>query len=142
MTRTCSDCPSPITKKSKTGRCRPCAARANITDPATRERRIACLRVVKASPEHRKIAAAASRGFHERLRDDPKFQATQRANGHRLRAQYDASASAQAANLAARARAGRVHSDRILAWCPADRRDGYRAIRRAVGAAEARRLVE
>ena len=142
MTRTCSDCPSTITKKSKTGRCRSCAARANMANPQHREKLTSALRVVKASPEHRAIAAAASRGFHERLKDDPKFQATQRANGLRLRAQYDASAAAQAANLASRARAGQVHSARILKWCPAERRPHYRAIRKFVGAAEARRLIE
>jgi hypothetical protein len=96
-----------------------------------------------ATPEHRaKMKVVAARTQEER-RDDPKWRAYKRAAGQRLRALYDASPEAQAANLAKRALVGRKVSRRALAWCPLAYRDEYRRLRDAgnIPAAEARQMI-
>lgn len=140
--RTCSDCPSPITKASKTGRCRSCAARATQSDPAFRARLEAGLRKVKASPEHRAKVGEMVRRAHAERAGDPAYDARKREQGLRLRRQYDASPEAQARNRARRDDVGALNSARRLSWCPAERRAEYRQLRKSFGAPEARRMIE
>ncbi len=141
MTRTCSDCPSPVTKASKTGRCRPCAAKANHRDPAFRARLEAGARANAARPEHRAKMKAAARRKHAERAGDPAWEAYKRASGKRLRAQFDASPAAQAANLAKRALVGEKNRMRRLGWLPDRLRRQYESLRTNRGAAEAKRIV-
>jgi len=87
------------------------------------------------------MSAARAKTEAER-RDDPQWKAYKVASGRRLRADYNASEAGQAANRAKRASVGQKARERMLAWCPADRRDEYTKLREKIGAPEARRMME
>jgi hypothetical protein len=139
---TCSRCPTPISGKGRTDMCSPCATRENRKNPEKEARRLARLRVVHATPEHRERKRVARNRLEAERKDDPAWKACKRASGKRLRAAYDADPAAQAANQAKRGLVGRKLSNRWLAWCPPERREEYQKFRAKVGAPEARRIIE
>lgn len=142
MSRTCITCAAPITRQSTTGRCRTCATRVCHADPVMSERRKAAHRAACADPAYRaRMSAARARTEAER-KNDPKWRAYKVASGKRLRAAYDASAEGQALNQAKRALVGEKARERMLSWCPVDRRADYRTLREKTGAADARRMIE
>jgi hypothetical protein len=142
VTRACFICAAPITRQSKSGRCRPCATRANHADPVKEARRKEAHRLACAQPEYRAKQKAARRKVEAERAGDPAWRAYKQASGRRLRACYDADEAAQAANLAKRTLVGGKLSERALAWCPVDRRADYLVLRDKTGAAEARRMIE
>ena len=141
MTRTCSDCTSPITKASKTGRCRPCAGRHNHRDAAFVARLHAASVVAKRKPEARAKAKASGLRREAERKDDPAWRAYKVAAGKRLRAMYDSCPEAQAANLAKRAAVGEKNRARALGWLPDRLRRQYEYLRTTFGAAEAKRIT-
>jgi hypothetical protein len=138
MTRTCSDCPAPISRYSK-GRCRPCSLLRTRTDPAIIEKRLARLRETVTTDEHRaKIRRARFKIEAERA-NDPAWQAMRLAGGVRIQKAYLASPEAQRKRAENHAKsAARVQ----IPWCPDERRGEYRILRKKVGANEARRIIE
>lgn len=139
---TCSDCSVPITSDSATGRCKPCASRQTRKDPVFEQRRIAGLRRTFGTPEYRAAKSLERQAYEATRKDDPAWQAYKRASGKRLRADFEADPEAQAKSLAKRSAVGRLMTDRLLAWCPEDRRDDYRRLSKKVGRVEARRMIE
>jgi hypothetical protein len=129
MGRTCSDCPSPITAQSRTGRCRRCAAS-----------------IIARSPEH---IAKRSASYTRRLLTDPAFRAKKAREIHarNMAARRDpekaarllavihknreglATPQAKAKWLAGRAAAGRKRHETVMAWCPPEYRAEYRFLR-------------
>lgn len=113
MSRTCSDCPAPISHSSA-GRCRACAARAKYADPAARQTMSAAKKRALADPEKRgRVVSTAA----ENLRQWHKATTRDWSAHHRARA-------------AAR-----------RAWCPADRWTDYQALRRQSGADQAKAMI-
>ena len=141
MTRTCSDCPSSITKASKTGRCRPCAGRHNHRDAAFVARLHAASAEAKRTPAARARAKASGLRREAERKDDPAWRAYKVSTGKRLRAMYDACPEAQAANLAKRALVGEKLRARTLGWLPDRHRKQYEYLRTMLGAVEAKRII-
>lgn len=138
--RTCSDCAKPISRHSK-GRCRVCVLHAARKDPEKEARRIAALRAVLVTPEQRAAKSAARRKMLADRKDDPVWQEYLRQSGHRMRQQFLATPGAEEKRRAAQKMCGKKISDRFLSWCPQDRRDEYQALRKKVGATEAKRVM-
>lgn len=115
MAVTCA-CGAPIGIHSKTGRCRACARRELYRDPAARKvMSDAKKRAMRDPVKRERVAVAAS----ENLRAWHRTTDRDWAEWHR------------------RKRA------REWAWCPAERRDEYRALRRLkYSAVEARQIIE
>ncbi|KHA63420.1 hypothetical protein [Sphingomonas sp. Ant20] len=141
MTRTCLDCTTPVTRQSKTGRCRSCAARHNHRDPAFVARLHAASATGKRTPEARAKARESTLRREAERKDDPAWRAYKVAAGKRLRALYDSSSDARAANLAKRAIVGEKNSRRTLGWLPDRLRREYESARTMFGAAEAKRIM-
>lgn len=139
--RTCSDCPSPISDRSKTGRCRRCAASVNNRRPDVVAKRAAGLRRRLANdPECR--AAYADRARHASSCRD-MAAVSQRAKDGKIWLAGNAQRWANAPpNSEARKITGARISARKLAHIPTDYRDEYRGlILRGFKAAEAERIV-
>lgn len=133
MTRTCSDCPSPISRYSK-GRCRPCAFAAMQADPVATANRKAAVAEAVSRPESRAKLSDAQKRVNEQRRNDPEWRAMKRNCGEKLQDLFRHSPEALAKWRQARLQ--------MPKWCPPDLQDEYRALRRKVGRDEARRIVE
>lgn len=136
--RTCLDCPTEITARNKSGRCRPCSTKRNNTDPEIVARRNDAIRRRFADPairaEHARRVAEWNRNLPDSVRQ------SRRAHGLKKAAKLKAAAAAITAET--RAENGRKRSDTTLAWCPPEWRDRYREIKiRGKRAAEAKRIV-
>ena len=75
-------------------------------------------RATMAKPECREKMRCSRKRVEAERRDDPAWRAYKQEGGRRLRAFYDASPEAQAAQLATRASVGRKLRAKALAWCP------------------------
>jgi hypothetical protein len=141
MTRTCSDCPSPISTRSK-GRCRSCTTRQSHSDPAYQAHRIARLKEATNTPEIRAARSELAKRFHAERALSPEWAERRRALGFalgdRIRRDPKVQASVKRGHVSA---AMKRHENR-LGWCPVERLDEYRKLRRKVGAVEARRIIE
>ena len=146
--RTCSDCGSPITRQSKTGRCRPCATARLHADPEYRARLAAGQQAYFGQPGVREERTRRLLEGAERYRADatPEQRARLSEHGRYLVREYlsrpDVYARSQAPE--ARARAIGAYVERRMGWCPLDLRPRYAALIRSkrIPAAEARRLIE
>jgi hypothetical protein len=138
----CASCTNPITRHSKTGRCRGCVLRDAKADPVREARRISALGAALRTPEARAAKSVARKRIEAERADDPAWIAYKIESGKRVRAAYDASPEAQAKNLATRATVGDKIRAKWLGWCPPERWAEYQALRRKVGAEEARRAIE
>lgn len=139
--RSCSDCPAPISRNAK-GRCRKCAAVYVNSDPEIQRRRAEGHAAKFADPVFRAEQAA-------RLKANASTQRAVELRRERGKVQardvlFRPDVRASAMRPEARAQAGRSVSERVLGWCPPDRRDEYRAMVRSkqATAAEARRMIE
>jgi len=139
----CSDCSRPITRQSKTGRCRSCAARRCGSDPV--------------------MVARRSEALRRRMRDDPAFRARRARELHcrNLSARKDPAVAARFLEiirenrkglnkpgvrerwLAGRKEAGRKRHETVMAWCPPEYRAEYKRLRQSkkMLAAEAKRII-
>lgn len=142
MAGTCIDCATPVSRKSRTGRCRGCANRHNATRAEHRaaisaglQRRWATDPAYAAAAADRARAAARCRDkamMRERAIDNRLWE-----HGHRHRWSVSAPPGS-----AARARTGARISAAKLAHIPTDYRGEYRRLtRRGVPAAEAERMI-
>lgn len=137
---TCSNCPAPITRQSKSGLCRPCAFAKLRADPEWQRNRAACLRARHGDPAYRAAMSSAQRRWHAAHASDPAYQARQRENGKTLKATGLGNA-AQPKGSAIRRRVGQILHEQRMGWCPPEYRNLYQSLRRnkRLGMAEARR---
>jgi hypothetical protein len=143
MTRTCSDCPSPISRQSKTGRCRPCALAVTNADPELKERQRAAVRKYANQPEVRAASRERLAKYRENMPESDREK--RRQIGHsRVALLMSPEVRARSNSPEAKAKAGARRTETVLAWCPPAYRDMYRALKKSQRclAAEARALVE
>ncbi len=143
MTRTCSDCPSPISRFSK-GRCKPCSARRLNADPAISAKRKVAQEEFFGRPEVKKDLAERIQRTAAKLTPD-QIEA-RRARGRHVAATvlHRPDVAARSNSPEAKARAGRARTNTVLAWCPPEYRARYRALKdsQLIRAPEARRMIE
>jgi len=136
---TCADCSAPITRQSKTGRCRVCANRWMTKQPGFEERRRAGIRWGMMEHPERKEAMRA------RLREVaqlPHATEARRARALEMRL-WEKGHACIPAGSEARKRGGRRRSETVMAWCPAELRQTYRELvyRKKLRAAEAKEII-
>lgn len=134
----CIDCSGPISKRSKTGRCRSCSGRFTARNPEKRAKCAATIRAYYRDETYAKrMGEAVKRGWANRLADPENRE---KARQHALR--YGAAGTPPGSDM--RRKAARTKSDNALAWCPPELRDEYRDLcrRRSFRAAEARAVLE
>jgi hypothetical protein len=137
--KTCIDCAIPVSPTNKSGRCKPCAARFNLTDPERRARRLEALRVYYSDPAARAARAARMAEWNRNLPEH--VRESRRAHGRARIAKVQA-AAAEKITPEIRAENGRKRTNTVLAWCPPEWRDRYREIKiKGKSAAEAKRIV-
>lgn len=138
MTQICSDCPAAISARNKSGRCRPCSTLRNNTDPVLVDRRNEAIRRRFDDPE---IRAAHCKRMSDWNRNLPEsVRESRRQHGRNKVAKL--LAAAMAITPETRAENGRKRTDTVLAWCPEEWRDHYRAIKiKGKRAADAKRII-
>jgi hypothetical protein len=113
MTRTCMDCPTPISRDSK-GRCKACAMREVHARPELRAARDAKIRATRQTPEFKARHQAATAAGKKRSMEQPgmleKLQQMGRDVGARNFWRNGDAATQAAGRLAIK----RAHLD----WCP------------------------
>lgn len=120
MDRKCS-CGAPITWQSKTGNCRPCAARLVGKSPAANAKKSEGLkRRYQIDPTYREKVRDHMRDLHNR--PEIKQAASERAKANRL---SQIGKVAFLADPEARERLGRSVRDSRLSWCPPELRSLY-----------------
>lgn len=144
MTRSCSDCGKGISASSKSGRCRACAFRHNLSDPEVNARRIA--NMVKSCREPAARARRASRSreaIRRKIATDPSYLESKREAGRRLAASR-AGMDGRPAGHESRIRAGRSISEYWMGWCPEEWRSQYHELirRKGLRRAEAKAIIE
>jgi hypothetical protein len=146
---TCSECPSPIGKASKSGRCKSCAMKLMHSDPEYSERRNAATREANRRPEARaqRRATAIARysdpanrkamsdACKAALAANPERAAWRKQHGadvlraFHARGEFDWSAWHRERNAQA------------FAWLPEDKVEEYRSLRIKVGAEQAKAMI-
>lgn len=142
MTRTCLDCPKILSRGNKCGRCKSCTLEHSRRDPEVQARRLANLRAVQVTPEHKAKISRGKKASEERHAGDPDWQENHRRQGVRLRAQFDATPGAEEKRKAALAEAMKVRAEKLLCWCPAELRKTYQVLRKKYGADGARSRIK
>lgn len=137
----CSDCGTglrPSTRRKGT-RCKSCATRAIMRDPATRAKVSAAMRRKWADPEQRAARVAIMTEVNRR----PEMIAQRRALGKALN-NITRFARPLPAGHPARVQAGRTLTERRLAWCPPGYRPDYARLKEIDGfrAKDARAIIE
>jgi hypothetical protein len=143
MTLACSDCAAPITRQSKTGRCRVCAMRACAKDPSRLAKMSEAMKRKWADPEHRrKCSQAISAARRVKVATDPAFAELMREKG-RILAATRLGAECIRSGKPARKKIAASLSKHYMGWCPPDRREEYRKLRRnkRLPGAEAKRII-
>jgi hypothetical protein len=141
--KTCSQCPAELGPQNRSGRCRSCSLERMRTDPAICEKRRQTLKTLCADPvfaERRR--EAVKRGVRAL---GPAHIEKLRANGRIVGKANLTSPEVQARSHSPECRERRrlARQETMLGWCPPERRDDYRfLLRKKVGAAEARRIIE
>jgi len=141
MTRTCSDCPSPISKGSVNGRCRRCANTLRNRSPEMRAHASRQMKEARAAGKLVVPAEVRSAAMKRHIAENPSAIARLVEMGRKGAAVINANpeivrrrADKQSATMQ------RKRRDR-LAWCPEDRRDELERLRSALGVAEAERIM-
>jgi len=138
----CTECGKKLHPHNKTGLCRYHHGQIRNRDPEYRATIVASRkRKLAQDPE----AMARQRAIFEQNRNAPGAREKRLAN--LVDSRPRALAAARAVNVAGsegRVNAGRRRTATVLAWCPPQLRDDYRALNRMTGvsAADARRMIE
>jgi len=143
IARTCSDCPSLITRQSKTGRCRPCSAKRLTSDPELAARRLEGVRQWYDERGGREMAGLRLAELNRN--PTPALEAARKRQGQKQIAYLlDPDIRARSASPQSRAKAEAKKEETLLGWCPPERRDEYRQMLYSsrLHAAEARRIIE
>lgn len=141
--RHCVDCGVEVSRCSR-GRCRSCSATALNADASLKQRRVDGIRRKFAEdPAHREKMAKVARRNGAGFWLDPAHRDEAVARGQRLYKQFLSKPEVRArCNEAIRANSWKI-SDHHLAWCPAEYRDEYRALKaRLRYAPKARAAIE
>lgn len=144
MNRSCSDCGKQITAQSKSGRCRACGLRHNLSDPEVNARRIANMTKTWAQPEQREKRRIRSReAIRRKIEADPGFAEMKRQQGKRLAASR-AGTDGRPAGHESRIRAGKSISKTRMGWCPEEWRPQYNDLirRKGLKRAQAKAIIE
>lgn len=144
MSLTCSDCPSPISRQSTTGRCRRCALAVTQSTQQWRDRQRAGAKARLKDPTFRAAQVRRLRAANDRAWNDPDKRASMLAMLAANRAR-SFTPEARANWLAGRPEAARKRSETVMGWCPPEYREQYRELRykgKRLKAAEARRVIE
>jgi hypothetical protein len=139
----CSDCNAPITRQSKTGRCRNCARAVSMANPEIQAKRLQRLSERLRDPQVRaKVSRALVEAHRERMATDPAYVERRREEGRRLAATRLGHAAQPKGSQINRIK-GQKLSDRRLGWCPREYRAFYQKMRRqrGKGADVAKRLT-
>lgn len=122
----CCPCGTPIGPRSRTGLCRSCGCRKAFADPVFRAAR---------AQKQRQSLAGMSDDERERRREQGRRLTREVLTGERW---------AKSQTREVRQDVGRQNTERTLGWCPPDRRDEYRRLRKSLrySAAEARAIIE
>lgn len=134
--RAARTCACGVSISNRATQCRACRRRDFNSDPARRAAASATMKRRWQDPAYHEKQGALIRAYET----TPQHHATMLENGRRWGTQNIAAP----AGSAQRRKAGRTTSATRLAWCPPDRRDEYRALRKKKGmrAHEARALIE
>jgi hypothetical protein len=136
-------CGKPLSRQNRSGKCRPCVAHFLNTDPEMIAKRVAGNAVYWSRPESKAAAAAHMARIVGSLSEEELER--RRENGRRLAREVLSrpEVRALASSREVRTRAGAARTNTVLAWCPPELRDDYRAlVRKAVPAKEARAMIE
>ncbi|KTF68662.1 hypothetical protein ACNFJ7_02100 [Sphingomonas sp. HT-1] len=140
----CRDCSAPISRQSKTGRCKSCSARHLNASPELTAKRLAAIERYYAQPGVRERHAARFAEYNRNIPDEHREMRRQ----HGLRQAREVLARpdvlARSNSPEAKRKAGAARTERTLGWCPAELRDQYRQLcaSQRLSAAEARRIIE
>jgi hypothetical protein len=138
----CSECDAPITKQSKSGRCRKCAF-ARMMEAYRGEKRSQAMLNRLTDPYQRSRLVRQITQAGAEARKDPRHLARLAELGRaNIKAAF--TPKARANWRAARARANFKRTETMLAWCPPRLRDQYRKLlkRGDMRAAKARAIIE
>lgn len=140
--RSCTNCSSPISRQSKTGRCKPCALAAINADPEQQAKRIAGIKARFKDPSHRAKMAAVVHAAHMKARRDPDKAARMNNNIHRARLRLN-DPDVRATFLAGRPAAIKKRLKTLMAWCPEEYQAEYKRLVRSkrMLAADAKRFI-
>ena len=146
---TCSECPNPIGKASKSGRCKTCAMKLLHSDPAYTERRNKATAEANRLPEARAKRKATMKNRYKDPAARKKMSDACRAAFHADPVKAEARRELAAESLRKFHAAGEFdwstwHRERraqAFAWLPAELVEDYKALRLKVGAPEARRMI-
>lgn len=140
----CRDCSGPISRKSKTGRCKPCSARHINASPELTAKRKAGIERYHAQPGVRERCAANFAAYNRNM--PPEHRERRRQHGLRVAREVLARPDvlARSNSPEAKRKAGAARTERLLGWCPPELRDQYRQLcaSQRLSAAEARRIIE
>ena len=143
MTLTCSNCSAPISRQSKTGRCRPCSLALTNADPAIKERQRAAARKHAARPGVRAARIARLAAHLSALSDEERQRRS--AQGRHIAATVLQSEAVRARSNSkeAKAKAGAARTATVLAWCPPEYLERYRFLKntKLLRAAEAKQAI-
>lgn len=134
----CRQCPNELGEKNRSGLCRRCVTARSNADPVTIAKRAAAIKARFANPAYREAQAERMRRYNADLPD--AVRASRRKHG---KANVDKLAEAsRAMSKELRAENGRKRSATVLAWCPEEWRQTYRAIKtRGRSAPAAKKIV-
>ncbi|HEX8418532.1 MAG TPA: hypothetical protein VF638_00810 [Sphingomonas sp.] len=137
-TRNCSDCPGTISDENKGGRCRNCCARALAADPAVVAKRAAKRSVTMARPEIKARHRAQCKAGWLKVLEKPEALERMRHYGRTVGQRNFYRYLDPAAQAAARAAISRG----LAAWCPEDRLEDNRNLKRkGVLLADRKRMI-
>lgn len=127
----CVDCSGPVSRQSRTGRCKGCVTAYLNSDPEVHARRVGGIRKKwRTDPEYKARKVRAIHERHMRARQNPEVAA--RLNQNILNARYRLSEPEVIERYRAGVkRAGAERSRKAIAWCPPKYRDEYRSLTRS-----------
>ncbi len=135
---TCIDCPNPISRQSKTGRCRPCSFKVLQANPEAQAKSLAALAARNACPEARKLMVAGSKIAGAKRKADPVTRAKLVENGKIYGKRNFTKAHTAEANAKRAISVRATH----LAWCPEEYWPLNRALRdNKLGLAERKAMI-
>lgn len=140
----CRDCSGPISRQSKTGRCKACSARHLNSTPEIAARRDAGRARYYATPGVKEAHAARLADYNRNI--PPEHREQRRQHGLRIAREVLARPDvlARSNSPEAKRKAGAARTERVLGWCPPELRARYRELcaSQRLSAAEARQIIE
>jgi len=124
--RVCTECSATICFENRTGYCRPCSTRRLTTKPGIIEKRSATQRATKARPEVKARLSAIYTASRRRVMENP----VERERVAKLGRDYGKRNFYQNLDEEGQAKVRAAIARGLVAWCPVDRLDENRDLRR------------